>query len=78
MNPIKEREGAETVEAWSKDGTRRVHRYQIRSIVNHPTRGRIGMCGTVRVGFTWSTRCWFWDDKAFGGYVNGPIDVVGR
>ena len=70
----KERAGAETVVTWAKNGQRRIHRYQIRN-VRDTLCGIRGICGTVPVGFTWSTKCWFWNDKDFGGYINGPVDV---
>ena len=71
----KEREGAETEVKWAPNGQKRIHYYQIRK-VRETACGIRGVCGTVPVGFTFATNCWFWDDKAFGGNINGPVNII--
>lgn len=63
------RESCEHKYDWSADGQRMVPTYVIRNVRQNQYGETVGQCGVVPVGFTFSTRLWFWADRAFGGYI---------
>ena len=54
---------------WTDDGNTLAQRAIIRDVKTNGYGAVVGRCGKIKVGFTWATRLWFWDDEIFGGYV---------